>query len=67
MNFEDAVTMLKNAVKNSHLDDQKHIDLSLIDASVRAEYQKALMVCQAHVAQGHISQEDLKTRLGLKA
>jgi hypothetical protein len=67
MNFEDAITILKNAVKDSHLVDQKHIDLSVVDASERADYQKALMICQAHVAQGHISQEDLKTRLGLKA
>ena len=67
MNFEEAVEMLKNAVKDSHLVDQKHIDLSLVDASERADYQKALMICQAQVAQGLISQEDLKTRLGLKA
>jgi hypothetical protein len=67
MNFEEAVSMLKNAVKESHLVDQKHIDLSVIDASVRADYQKALMICQAYVAQGHITQEELKARLGLKA
>lgn len=65
MNLEEAINLLKNAVKDSHLDNQKHIDLTLIDASVRADYEKALMICQANVAQGHISDEDLKSKLGL--
>lgn len=65
MNFEEAVMLLRNAVKYSHIQGQKHIDLTLIDAQERPEYQKALAVCRAHVAQDLISQADLNTALGL--
>lgn len=65
MNLDDAIKLLKNAVKESHIDNQMHIDLSLVDASDRADYEKALMYCQASVAQGKLSDEDLKSRLGL--
>jgi len=67
MNLDQAIDLVKKAVKESHLVGQKHVDLSLVDASERAEVEKALMYCQANVAQGVISQEDLKTRLGLNA
>ncbi len=65
MNFEEAVSLLKNAVKYSHLEGQKHIDLSVVDAKVRPDYQKALAVCRAQVAQQLITENDLKTLLGL--
>lgn len=65
MELNEAIALLKNAVKNSHLDDQKHIDLTVVDALERPQYERALMICRAHVAQGHLSEEDLKTRLGL--
>ncbi|MCF8060312.1 MAG: hypothetical protein K9K67_13505 [Bacteriovoracaceae bacterium] len=67
MTLEEAIKLLRNAVKDSHLDNQKHIDLTLVDASVRADYEKALMFCRVQVAQGLISDEDLKIRLGLNA
>ncbi len=65
MNFEEAVKLLRNAVKYSHIQGQKHIDLTLVDAHDRPEYQKALAVCRAQVAQDLISQADLNTALGL--
>lgn len=65
MNLDEAIKMLRNAVKDSHLENQKHIDLSLVDASERAEYEKALMYCQASVARGELTDEELKNRLGL--
>lgn len=65
MNLEEAINLLKNAVKESHIENQKHIDLSLVDASVRADYEKALMICRAAVAQQQLSDDDLKSRLGL--
>lgn len=67
MELNQAIELLRNAVKDSHLDNQKHIDLSLVDASERAIYERALMICQAHVAQGHLSDDELKTRLGLNS
>ncbi|MAF78256.1 MAG: hypothetical protein CME60_08840 [Halobacteriovoraceae bacterium] len=65
MNFEQAVALLKNAVKYSHIEGQKHIDLTLVDASERPEYQKALALCRAQVAQNLISEEELRDKLGL--
>ncbi len=67
MTLDQAIDLLKKAVKDSHLDNQKHIDLTLVDASVRADYEKALMVCQANVAQGHLTDDELKIRLGLNS
>ncbi|MBC97630.1 MAG: hypothetical protein CME63_07770 [Halobacteriovoraceae bacterium] len=65
MNFEQAVALLKNAVKYSHIEGQKHIDLTLVDASERPEYQKALALCRAQVAQNLISEDELRDKLGL--
>ena len=65
MELESAIKLLKNAVKNSHLDNQKHIDLTLVDAQERPKYEKALMYCRAKVAQGELTEEELKNRLGL--
>ncbi|MEC7275293.1 MAG: hypothetical protein VXV96_03150 [Bdellovibrionota bacterium] len=65
MDLNEAIELVKNAVKESHIDGQKHVDLSLVDATERPDYEKALLICRAHVAQGHLSEEDLKTRLGL--
>ncbi|MCR9206105.1 MAG: hypothetical protein NXH75_16090 [Halobacteriovoraceae bacterium] len=67
MDLNKAIEMLRNAVKDSHLNNQKHIDLSLVDASERADYEKALMYCQASVARGELTDEELKSRLGLTA
>ncbi len=65
MNYEEAVALLKNAVKYSHIEGQKHIDLTVVDASQRPAYQRALAICRAQVAQNIISEADLKEALGL--
>ncbi|EQC49422.1 hypothetical protein M899_1741 [Bacteriovorax sp. BSW11_IV] len=63
--FDEAVELLKNAVKYSTIENQKHLDLSVINAPDRLEYQKALMVVQSAVKRGEITQDELKQRLGL--
>lgn len=65
MNFEDAVELLKNAVKFSHIDDQKHIDLTLVDASQRSTYQNALVIVNRMVLDGKMTREELRHALGL--
>lgn len=65
LSLTDAVELLKNAVKESHIDHQKHLDLSLIDAGKRIDYQKALMVVQSAVARGEIKQSEVNSQLGL--
>ena len=63
--FDKAVSLLKNAVKYSHIDNQKHIDFSLVNATHLDEYQKAMIVVQTAVKEGEITQDELKKKLGL--
>ncbi len=63
--FDEAVELLKKAVKYSTIENQKHIDLSVVNAPERMEYQKALMVVQSAVKRGEITQDELKQKLGL--
>lgn len=65
MTLDQALELLKNAVKESHLDNQPHIDLTLVSASDRFEYQKALMVMKEAIAQEQITEVEVKERLGL--
>ena len=63
--LEDAVKLLRNAVKYSHLDNQKHIDFSLVNADHLDDYKRAMMVVRSAVADGDLTEDDLKKRLGL--
>ena len=63
--FDDAITKLKTAVKPSNIENQNHIDLSLVNAPDRMEFQKALMVIQSAVSRGEVSQIEVNDKLGL--
>ena len=63
--FEEAIKLLKNAVKYSNIDNQKHLDLSLVDASERFLYQQALMVVQSTVIKGEKTQAEVNELIGL--
>ena len=63
--FEDAVKLLRKAVKHSHLDNQKHVDFSLVNADHLDDYKKAMMLVRAAVNDGELTEDDLKKRLGL--
>ncbi|NOT80544.1 MAG: hypothetical protein HOP07_16265 [Bacteriovoracaceae bacterium] len=65
MTLEEAVTLLKKAVKWSEVKNQKHIDLSICIAEDRPTFQKALIVANLEVEKGTLTQEELKVRLGL--
>ncbi|MDC1174248.1 hypothetical protein OAT67_02560 [Bacteriovoracaceae bacterium] len=65
LSFDEAINILKKIVKNSHIKGQKHLDLSVATAEERPEYEKALMVVKAHVAQGHVTNDQLNEKLGL--
>ncbi len=65
LSFDEAVKLLRNAVKYSTIENQKHIDLSLVNASDRLEYQKAIMVVQAAVKRGEFSQTEVNEKLGI--
>jgi hypothetical protein len=65
MNFEQAIEVLRNLVKFSAIEGQKHLDLSIATAEDRPTCEQALMICRQEVAQGKLSEEDLRARLGL--
>jgi hypothetical protein len=65
MTLDDAVTILKKAVKWSEVKNQKHIDLSVCIAQERPLFQKALVIANVEVEKGTLTQDELKTRLGL--
>lgn len=67
MNLDEAIDLLKKIVKDSHLNNQKHIDLSLCVASERHIYELALMKTQSAIAKNELTQDELKRRLGLIA
>ena len=66
MTLDEAITILKNAVSWSEVKNQKHIDLTLIGAEERPLYQTALVVANLEVEKGTLSQDALKSRLGLE-
>ena len=63
--FEEAISLLRKAVKYSHLDNQKHLDFSLVNASHLDDYQKAMITVQTAVKEGEVTQDELKRKLGL--
>lgn len=66
MTLDEAITILRNAVKWSEVKNQKHIDLTLIAAEERPLYQTALAVTTIEVEKGTLTQDALKARLGLE-
>lgn len=65
MNLEEAISLLKNAVKYSEVKNQKHIDLTLCSADERPKYQKALVILNDEVKKGTLTETELKTKLTL--
>jgi hypothetical protein len=65
MTLDEAIVILRKAVKWSEVKNQKHIDLSLCIAEERPLYQKALVVANMEVEKGTLTDADLKARLGL--
>lgn len=66
MTFEEAIELLKKAVKESNIKNQPHIDLSLVNADDRPSYEKALVIANAEVLKGTLTKTELISKLGLK-
>ena len=66
MPYQEAVAVLKKAVKFSNIDNQKHLDLTLVDPAERATLQKALMFVKAMIVRGEITDAQFKTDVGLE-
>lgn len=65
MTVEEALKIVRKVVKQSHLNNQPHVDLSVCTADKRAETQEALVFLHAEVAKGTMTDEELKEKLGL--
>ncbi len=65
--YEEAVKQLKKAVKTSHIENQKHIDLTLVDPNERESLQKALMFIKAMIVRGELTDQQFKSDVGLEA
>lgn len=66
LSYDEAVALLRKAVKYSTVKNQKHIDLSLVNAPDLEKYQQALMVVRSAVDKGEKTQEEMNTDLGLE-
>ena len=65
MTLEEAIKLVKSAVKQSHIVNQPHVDFSVLTADKRPEAQEALAFLQAEVVKGNMTQDELKEKLGL--
>lgn len=65
MSLDEAISLLKTAVKWSEVKNQKHIDLTLCVAHERPKFQRALAITSIEVEKGTLTQDQLKSRLGL--
>ena len=66
MTYEEVLSTLRPAIKDSHLEGQRRVDLSCLPASRRREAEIALAWARAYVARGTVPQERLKKDLGIE-
>ena len=65
LDLESAIKLLRNAVKESNIKNQKHIDLTVIDAKEKLTYQHALVITQKAIEAGEIQEDEFKQKVGL--
>ena len=68
MNKEDVINYvlkLKKYVKQSHIDNQNHLDVSLVDATERDDFYKNLAVLRRAIEESVISKKEYEDLLGL--
>lgn len=66
MNLDQAITLLRNAVKYTGTIDQKHIDLTIVPADQRNLYERAMAICQTCIKDGQISRDEFNRRVHLE-
>ena len=65
MQLDEAIELLKKAVKFTGTIDQKHIDLTIVPAAERPQYEKALAVSQLSIKDGIITKDEFMRRVHL--
>ena len=58
MNLDQAIELLKTAVKHTGNIDQKHIDLTIVPAADRSIYEKALAISALSIKEGKITRDE---------
>jgi len=66
MELSNAIALVKKYVKMSAIENQNHIDLTLVDSKERPEVEKALAALKMYVKKGDITEAELNQDLGLK-
>lgn len=65
MQIEQAIEKLRTIVKNAGTIDQNHLDLSLVPAEKRNEYEEALKFSYKAIKDGVISKDEFLRKLQL--
>jgi hypothetical protein len=65
MDLDTAIDLLKTAVKHTGTIDQKHIDLTIIPADQRSNYERALKLIYLNMKEGKITKDDFIRRVHL--
>lgn len=60
MDLEQAIELLKTAVKNNGTNDERHIDLTLVPVGQKDLYEKALVVSKMAILDGKMTQDEFK-------
>ena len=63
--INQAIELLKKAVKHTGNIDQKHIDLSVVPAEDKPKYEAALAVAMTAIKAGSIKRDEFNRRVGL--
>lgn len=66
MDLDQAIELLKKAVKYTGTIDQKHIDLTLVPAEDRQQYEEALRAAYLGIKEGKITREIFNRRVHLE-
>ncbi len=65
MDIERAINLLKKTVKNNGTNDSNHIDLGLVSAEERPEYEKALRIVKVAILEGKLTQDEFAAKIHL--
>ncbi len=65
MELNQAIILLKRAVKYTGVIDQKHIDLSIVPTEDRPKFEDALKVVQTAIKDGQITRDEFNRRVQL--
>lgn len=65
MELNQAIELLKRAVKYTGVIDQKHIDLTVVPVEDKPKYEEALVVAMTAIKDGKIGREEFNRRVRL--